>query len=46
MHYSAGALIRRGDKYLLIDRAKPPFERAGVAGHIDEGESPEKIREK
>jgi len=39
MHYSAGALIKKGDKYLLIDRAIPPFDWAGLAGHIDEGES-------
>ncbi|MBT4122277.1 NUDIX hydrolase [bacterium] len=38
MHYTAGALIKRGDKYLLIDRVKPPLGFAGVAGHIDEGE--------
>lgn len=38
MHYSVGALIRKDDKYLLIDRAKPPFGFAGLAGHIDEGE--------
>lgn len=41
MHYSAGALIKDGDKYLLIDRATPPFGFAGVAGHVDEGEIPE-----
>jgi len=42
MHYSVGALIRREDgKYLLIDRAIPPFGFAGVAGHVDEGETPE-----
>ena len=40
MHYSAGALIKRDKKYLLIDRAKPPLGLAGVAGHIDEGETP------
>jgi len=42
MHYSVGALIKRKNKYLLIDRAIPPFGFAGIAGHIDEGESPEK----
>jgi 8-oxo-dGTP pyrophosphatase MutT (NUDIX family) len=42
MHYSVGALIRRGDKYLLIERVKPPYGFAGVAGHVDEGESSEK----
>lgn len=38
MHYSIGALIKRGDQYLLIDRVKFPFGFAGLAGHIDEGE--------
>jgi 8-oxo-dGTP pyrophosphatase MutT (NUDIX family) len=38
MHFSAGALILRDGKYLLIDRAVPPLGFAGVAGHIDEGE--------
>ena len=39
MHYSVGALIKKEDKYLLIDRVKPPLGFAGLAGHIDEGES-------
>ncbi len=39
MHYSVGALIKKDGKYLLIDRAKPPFGFAGLAGHIDEGET-------
>lgn len=39
MHYSVGALIEMDGKYLLIDRAKPPFGFAGLAGHIDEGET-------
>lgn len=38
MHYSVGAAIKKDGKYLLIDRANPPFGFAGVAGHIDEGE--------
>lgn len=47
MHYSVGALIKRDGKYLLIDRLKPPFGFAGVAGHVDEGETPKQalIRE-
>ena len=40
MHFSVGAVIRRGNKYLLIDRAQMPFGFAGIAGHIDEGEEP------
>ena len=39
MHYSVGALIERDGKYLLIDRAKPPFGFAGLAGHVDKGET-------
>ncbi len=47
MHYSVGALIERNGKYLLIDRNVAPFGFAGIAGHVDEGESPEEalIRE-
>lgn len=41
MHYSVGAVIQRNGKYLLIDRVNPPFGFAGLAGHIDEGETPE-----
>ena len=39
MHYSVGALIERNGKYLLIDRAVTPFGFAGIAGHVDEGET-------
>ena len=39
MHYSVGALIKKDDKFLLIDRVKLPYGFAGIAGHIDEGES-------
>lgn len=47
LHYSVGAVIEREGKYLLIDRVKPPLGFAGVAGHVDNGESPEEalIRE-
>jgi len=41
MHYSVGAVIKRNGKYLLIDRATPPYGFAGVAGHVDAGERPE-----
>lgn len=40
-HYSVGAVIELEGKYLLIDRAIPPPGFAGIAGHIDEGETPE-----
>ena len=39
MHYSVGAVIQREEKYLLLDRMHSPFGFAGVAGHVDEGES-------
>jgi len=41
MHYSVGAIIKKGNKYLLIDRVKPPYGFAALAGHIDEGENAE-----
>ncbi|HEY4511716.1 MAG TPA: NUDIX domain-containing protein [Candidatus Paceibacterota bacterium] len=41
MHYSAGALIARDGKYLLLDRTNPPYGFAGAAGHVDVGELPE-----
>jgi 8-oxo-dGTP pyrophosphatase MutT (NUDIX family) len=40
-HYSVGALIKQDGKYLLIDRVKTPFGFAGLAGHVDIGETPE-----
>lgn len=46
-HFSVGALIKKGNKLLLIDRKKKPFGWAGPAGHVDEGELPKQalIRE-
>ena len=41
LHYSVGAVIEKDGKYLLVDRVKPPFGFAGLAGHVDEGESPD-----
>ena len=38
LHYSVGAIIKRDDKYLLIDRTNVSLGFAGLAGHIDEGE--------
>lgn len=40
MHFSVGALIEHDGKYLLIDRAVPPLRFAGVAGHVDQDETP------
>ena len=41
VHYSIGAIIKKGEKILLIDRAIPPSGFACPAGHVDEGESSE-----
>lgn len=41
MHYTVGAIIERDGKYLLIDRALPPYGWAGVAGHLGDGEDPD-----
>lgn len=41
MHYVVGALIEHDGKYLLVDRMFRPLGFACVAGHIDEGETPE-----
>ena len=39
MHYSVGAVIKRDDKYLLVERAIYPPGFAGLAGHVDDGET-------
>lgn len=39
LHYSVGALIKVGGRYLLIERAMPPFGFAGIVGHINQGET-------
>jgi ADP-ribose pyrophosphatase YjhB (NUDIX family) len=41
-HPCIGAIIIRDNQILMIDRKKFPFGWACVAGHIDEGEEPEK----
>lgn len=38
-HKSAGMLVWKDDKLLLIERRKPPFGFAPPAGHIDENDS-------
>lgn len=38
IHFSAGAVIKKDGKYLLVERNVPPSGFAGPAGHIDEGE--------
>lgn len=40
-HFTVGAVIKKDGRYLLIDRNIPPPGFASVAGHVDEGESPE-----
>ncbi|MEK6903715.1 MAG: NUDIX hydrolase [Nanoarchaeota archaeon] len=47
MHYVVGAVLEHDGKFLLIDRVYTPLGFAGIAGHIDEGETPEQaiIRE-
>ena len=40
MHYSVGAVIKKENKFLLINRVKPPLGFAGIAGHIDQAEVP------
>ncbi len=41
MHYTVGAVIKKGNKYLLIDRIDSPLGFAGIAGHINQDETPE-----
>ncbi len=45
-HYSVGAIIRRDDKYLLIDRVKIPHGYACIAGHRKSDESDEEAVER
>ena len=39
-HFSVGALIKRGNKYLIINRNIYPQGYAGIAGHIKKNEKP------
>jgi len=39
MHYSVGAIIKKGKKILMFDRAYYPFGYACVAGHVKENET-------
>ena len=47
MHKSVGAIMKDGDKILMIKRAIRPFGWSCPSGHIDEGETLEEavIRE-
>ena len=40
-HFSVGALIWKNKELLIMDRKLPPRGFAGIAGHIDESETPE-----
>jgi len=39
VHYVAAAIIKRGNKYLVIERATPPYGYAFVTGHQERRES-------
>ena len=39
-HFSVGALIKQGNKYLIINRNLYPSGYAGTAGHIQKNETP------
>lgn len=41
MHVSIGAVITRGNSYLLLDRRRYPFCYAIIAGHLHRNETPE-----
>ncbi|MCX6781726.1 MAG: NUDIX hydrolase [Candidatus Magasanikbacteria bacterium] len=41
MHFTASAVIKRDGKFLMIDRKIFPMGFACIAGHIEEGETPE-----
>lgn len=47
MHYSVGAFVKRDEEFLLVERLKTPYGFAGIAGHMDRGETKEEtlIRE-
>jgi ADP-ribose pyrophosphatase YjhB (NUDIX family) len=47
VHFSVGAIIKKEEKFLLIERAVPPEGFACPAGHIEMNETPEQalIRE-
>ena len=38
-HFTSAAIIKKENKYFLIDRKKKPFGWAPIAGHVDEGEN-------
>ncbi|MDO8668119.1 MAG: adenylyltransferase/cytidyltransferase family protein [bacterium] len=40
-HSTIGAIIKQGDKILMVDRKNIPLGWACVAGHIETGETPE-----
>lgn len=40
---SVGAIIEKDGEFLLIDRVNIPHGWAGVAGHVDDGKTPEEM---
>ncbi|EKD56912.1 MAG: NUDIX hydrolase [uncultured bacterium] len=40
-HYTVGALIKKGDRFLIMKKRTYPFLYDVIAGHVDVGESPE-----
>jgi len=45
-HFSVGAIIKKQNKILIIERKLPPPGYAAIAGHIDEKETPLKALER
>lgn len=41
-HFSVGAIIKKENKYLIINRNLYPAGYAAIAGHVNKGETPEK----
>ncbi len=41
MHKAVGAIIKQGDKILMVDRKNIPLGWACPAGHVEAGETPE-----
>ena len=41
LHFAVGAVIKKDDKFLLMDRNIVPLGFAGPAGHVDKGETAE-----
>jgi len=42
IHYASGAIIKKGNKFLMIKRGLPPPGYAFIAGHVEKNETPSK----